>query len=295
MIPGIWWPLLAITVALLGSPVEARAPYGPRAAPPRTEIGASQAVSRGWRVTADASLRLYLPSGSLRVMVWDRDSVHVGGTLGTNASLFGGGASSHVKLGVEADDMRNGTLPSASLVVRVPRRARVWVKMIDGALSVSGTRAELEAYTIRGRVVVEDVAGSTTIESIDAPVTLNNATGDVRVRGSRAIVVLDRVNAFVSITTVSGAVVTTQSPIEGRIETVGGAITVRGVRDGARLGLQSHAGNVLLELPAERIPWMELSSYRGVVRRADTARGRPEFGRIDARSFRGNITVSLVP
>ncbi|GAB1342054.1 DUF4097 family beta strand repeat-containing protein [Gemmatimonas sp.] len=293
---GVRWSLLLAASALLWSVAGSHLQAGlaPVALPPAA-ADSGPPVSRGWRVTTDASLRLYLPSGTLRVVTWDRDSVHVGGTLGANASLFGGGAASHVKLGVEADNMRDGTLPTASLEVRVPRRARVWVKMIDGELSVTGTRAELEAYTIRGRVTVHDVAGSTTIESIDAPVTLSNATGDVRIRGSRAVVSLDQVNALVSISTVSGSVVTRRSPIEGRIETVGGGITVRGVKAGARLGLQSHAGAVLLELPAGRVPLLELASYRGVVRPAGSTMGREEFGRIDARSFRGNITVSLVP
>lgn len=290
---GLSWPLLLSASALLWARAGNWAPGTSRSALQRASEEAEQPVTRGWRVTADASLRVYLPAGALTVLAWERDSVDMTGTLGANASLFGGGEASHVKLGVEAHDMRDGTLPRATLVVRVPRRARVWVKMIDGALAVRGTRAELEAYTIRGRVEVQDVGGSTTIESIDAPVTLSQATGDVRIRGSRAVVSLDRVDALVSISTVSGAVVTNRSPVEGRIETVGGGITVRGVKAGARLGVQSHAGKVLLELPAGRVPLLELSSYRGVVRRADAATGRADFGRIDARSFKGNITVSL--
>jgi hypothetical protein len=267
-------------LSLLGSTSAPRAPIG---APP---------VSRGYAVTGDATIRLYVPAGRLDVETWDRDSVHLEGTLGPNASLFGGGARTHIKLGVEARSNTDETLPRATIQVRVPRRARLWVKMIDGQLQLSGTREELEAYTVRGAVVVRDVAGSTTVESIDAPVTITGATGDLRVRGSRGAVTLSDVQATMSVTTVSGSVTLTRSAAEGRVETIGGRIAVDGVAAGGTLELQSHNGALDIRVPATRVPLLELSSRSGAVRGTEL-RGAAAHGHIIARSFKGNVTAML--
>lgn len=255
-------------------------------------LAVAQPVARGFAAAPDVSMRLYVPAGTLRVEPWDRDSIHLAGTLGANASLFGGGARTHIKLGVEARTSTDGTIPVADLVVHVPRRARVWIKMIDGTMTVRGLRQELEAYTVRGRVEVRDVAGSTTIESIDAPVLLTDATGDVRVRGSRGTVRLERVDATLSVSTVSGRVELVRSLSEGRIETVGGAIAVDGVRAGGLLELQSHGGAVLVTVDAQRAPLLDLSSRQGVVQPPPVT-GKAQYGRITARSFKGDVTVQV--
>jgi hypothetical protein len=254
--------------------------------------GSAQPVVRGYAVAPDVTVRLYIPAGTLRIEAWERDSIHFAGTLGANAAVFGGGARTHVKLGVEARSHTDSTIPAAQVVVQVPRRARLWVKMIDGDLAVSGTTVELEAYTVRGRVDVHDVAGSTTVESIDAPVTLTDAIGDVRVRGSRAPVTLERVRAALSVSTVSGGVTLRASGVDGRIETVGGTIDVGGVRAGGVLELQSHSGTIVLRLDPRGVPALDLSSRRGTTPQP-RLRGDARYGRIAARSFRGDVRVEL--
>ncbi|MCU0647829.1 MAG: DUF4097 domain-containing protein [Gemmatimonadaceae bacterium] len=251
---------------------------------------ATSMANRGWRVHGEATVRVYLPAGRLTVETWDRDSVHLAGTLGPNAMLFGNGAPPHVKVGVEARSRVDSTLPQAWLVVQVPRRARLWVKAIDAELDLAGTQVELEAYTVRGAIRVRDVRGSTTIESIDAPVRLADASGDVRVRGSRATVECTRVHALATISTVSGAVVLRSSQVEGRVETVGGAITLDAVRPGGSLSLQSHAGDITLSLSTAARPVLQLWSRGGAVRQGQQ-QGDVRYGTIEARSFRGNVTV----
>jgi hypothetical protein len=257
-------------------------------------LASAQQVTRGHPAAADAAIRLYMPAGVLRVEVWDRDSIALRGTLGANASLFGGGAREALKLGVEARSATDGTLPTADLIVSVPRRARLWVKMIDGTLEVSGLRNELEAYTVRGRVTVYDLAGVVSIESIDAPIDARLVRGDLRVRGGRGAVVLEQLSATLSISTVSGAVTLRRSSADGRIETIGGAITVDGVRKDGRLELQSHSGTVRLAVDARRPPRLQLSSRRGQVP-SPAARGDPRLGEIIARSFRGDVLLVPLP
>lgn len=258
-------------------------------APPRGD----QPVARGLAASADVTMRLYVPSGTVTLETWDRDSVHLEGRLGANASVFGGGTRTHIKLGVEARSNADSTLPRASVRVRVPRGARLWIKMIDGQLRVSGTRAELEAYTVRGAITVRDVAGITSVESIDAPVTVSGATGDLRVRGSRGAVSLVNVQATMSVSTVSGDVNVTGPSADGRVETIGGRIAVNGVAPGGTLELQSHNGAIQIQLPLARIPLLTLSSRSGTVTGA-SLRGNAAHGQIIARSFKGNVTAAVL-
>lgn len=252
-----------------------------------------QPVARGLVASADVTMRLYVPSGTVTLETWDRDSVHLEGRLGANASVFGGGTRTHIKLGVEARSNADSTLPRASVRVRVPRGARLWIKMIDGQLHVSGTRAELEAYTVRGAITVRDVAGITSVESIDAPVTVSGATGDLRVRGSRGAVSLVNVQATMSVSTVSGDVNVTGPTADGRVETIGGRIAVDGVASGSTLELQSHSGAIQIQLPAARLPLLTLSSRSGTVTGA-SLRGNASHGQIIARSFKGNVTAAVL-
>ncbi|MBL0937786.1 MAG: DUF4097 family beta strand repeat protein [Gemmatimonadaceae bacterium] len=257
-------------------------------------VSVAQNVVRGFTATSDVTMRLYIPAGALRIEAWDRDSVHVEGTLGSNASLFGGGARTHIKLGIEARSTKDGTLPNAELRVHVPRRARLWVKMVDGTLTVTGIQQELEAYTVRGRMDVRDVAGTISIESIDAPVTLARATGDVRIRGSRGLVTLEQLDATLSVTTVSGGVALVRSQAEGRIESIGGGIAIDGVRAGSTLELQSHSGTLRISVPPKRPPLLELSSRGGTVS-DQGVRGDAKNGHIVARSFKGDVLVVRTP
>ena len=173
----------------------------------------------------------------------------------------------------------------------MPRAARLWVKMIDGTIDARGTSGELELYTVRGAIVVRDVSGVCSIESIDAPITLTQARGDLRLRGSRGRVEATDVQGTLSIATVSGPVVLQRISADGRVETIGGAITLTApALDGRTLELQSHAGDITLALDPSRAPLLDLSSRAGPAI-GERLTGASQFGRLSARSFKGHIAV----
>lgn len=250
-----------------------------------------QPVTRGFRASPDVTMRIYVPSGRIRLSVWDRDSIHVRGFTSTASQMFGGGTRTHVKFGVEPRVSGDSTLANADWEVSVPVGARVWIKMIDGIVAANGTQGELEVYTVRGGVSVRDAAGTTTVESIDAPVTILRSRGDVRVRGSRGAVTMENVEGTLSVATVSGPVFMTSVTSDGRVETIGGEISVTaGSLRGATMELQSHAGAITLTLDAQRSPLLDLSSRAGSVL-GDKVAGSAKNGQLVARSFKGRITV----
>ncbi len=268
------------------------------AQPKPSQPAVRQPTARGHAVTADVTMRLYVPSGRVRLSAWDRDSIHLRGTVSSSSTQFGGGSRTHMKFGVESRVAGDSTLPNADWEVFVPRSARVWVKMIDGQLEAAGVTGELELYAVRGSIAVRDVGGVTSIESIDAPVSVLRSRGDLRVRGSRGAVTLDGVAGTASVATVSGPVSLKSFTAEGRVETIGGTIAVNGGSlDGSTLELQTHAGAIDLTLDAARSPLLDLSTRAGPVQ-GPRLTGSAEYGQLSARSFKGRITVravSIVP
>lgn len=252
---------------------------------------AAQVAPHGFPATADVVMRVYVPKGRVTITTWTRDSIAVRGTLGANASFFGGGDRAHVKFGVEPRTSTDATLPSGDFTVVVPRGARLWVKMIDGELAVSGTTTELEAYAVRGRITVRAVAGVTAIESIDATVDVQGARGDLRVRGSKGAVTLDDITGTASVATISGPVSLTRWRADGRIETIGGDVRYAGgALPGAVLDVQTHAGAITLSLDRAAVPLLELTTRAGAVS-GDKLTGVAANGRIVGRSFKGAIRV----
>jgi hypothetical protein len=246
---------------------------------------------RGYHVTADVTMRIYVPAGRLRLVTWNRDSVDVTGTTSARTTVFGGGSNTHVKFGVEPATPGDTVLPRVDWTVTVPRAARVWVKMIDGSIETTGTTGELELYTVRGQITVQQAAGVTSIESIDAPVTVRGARGDLRIRGGAGLTTISDVRGTMSVATVSGAVTLDSVVADARIETIGGAVTMRGGSlAGNAIDIQTHAGAIMLHLDPASAPRLDLSSRAGQVL-GDRITGSDKQGQITARSFKGRITV----
>ena len=250
---------------------------------------------RGFAATATVNMRIFVPSGRVRVTVWDRDSIAVAGTIGASSAMFGGGRNDYVKLGVEP--LRTGdTNPAeADLSVTVPRRAHVWVKMTVGAIEASGTAGELELYAVGGSITVRQASGVVSVESIDAAVHLDAVRGDIRVRGGKAPMTVHDVTGTASITSVSGSVTLSGATPECRVETIGGDIIFDATRLGTSLAeLQTHSGAIRIEVDAQHVPQLDLSSRAGKVTQGPLTGVAPN-GRVIARSFKGDVTITPGP
>lgn len=255
---------------------------------------AQSPVRQGFAVAADASLRIWVPTGRVRLSTWDRDSVRVTGTMGKGAEWFGGGNGSHGKLGVELRDRMSGKLAQADLVIVVPRRAHVWIKMTSGDVAAQGTRSELEIVTVAGRVEVRDARGTVAIDAIDAPVSLTDIDGATRVNAGSGLVTLRDVRGTLTVATVGGGVdLAGDSLPDARLETIGGGVTVRGaLARTALIEISTHDGAIVLAPPAGGAPALDLSSRGAIVNPLKAPRA--PVGRIVARSFKGPINVQPV-
>lgn len=256
--------------------------------------GAQTPVARGWAVAPEVALRIWLPTGQVELETWDRDSVDVVGTMARGSSFFGGVGEGGrgAKLGAESVKRDDPRLSGGTLRVRVPRRARVAIKMTEGRVTAVGTAGSLEVLTVTGDVAVRQASGSVTVETIDAAVRISATRGAVRVRNGGGLVTLAEVEGSMTLTTVGGNI-TVDGPRmgDGRLETIGGTILLRGaLRPGARLDLQSHDGAITLALDKAALPRLDLATRGGILRNG-LGLGDARFGEIVGRSFKGGINV----
>ncbi|MEO5799757.1 MAG: DUF4097 family beta strand repeat-containing protein [Gemmatimonadales bacterium] len=253
---------------------------------------AQEKVQRTFAVGPAVSLRIWLPSGHVRVETWDKDSIGVVGSVAKGSTFFAGGGQTGAKLGVEQPNKRATTLANGDLVVTVPRRAQVFIKATNAIIETAHTYGDIELLTVGGKVTVEEAHGVVSIESIDAPIDVHGATGIVRLHNGGGEVGLRDVTGDLTVSTVRGGVqLTGESLGDAQIETVGGRVAIDGrMRRGAFIEVQTHDGNVSLRFRSNDVPLLELSSRGGEVSNG-LGVGNLKVGRVAVRSFKGGVNA----
>ena len=275
-----------------------------------TAARSQEPVSKAWPLDADGVVKIWNSAGSVRVIGWDKDSVSVTGTAPAGA-FYGGGGRTGVKLGVES----NGTVVAevkSDIVVRVPARARIWVKSTVADVEVSGVAGQVDASTIGGRLTIQGTPSELRAESMNgdlevaaspAYLRLKTATGRIKWTGGSDDVV---------VTTISGQLAISGGPVNrGRFESLDGnirfesAVAMRGA-----IEFDTHSGSVDLVLPKSSNAELSVSAVSGNLlgkpfKRGDRAGAGLETATvgsrgfsgtaISVRSFKGRVTASLQP
>ncbi|MHB1329022.1 MAG: DUF4097 family beta strand repeat-containing protein [Gemmatimonadales bacterium] len=249
----------------------------------RAGLVAQERVERGYRAAPDVVLRIFNLAGRTRVVAWDLDSVSVTGTLSPGGRFFGGGDGRMIKLGVEDPQ---GRQPKASLEVRIPRRARLWVKSGSADVAVSGVSGELEVMSVTGAVELEGTPRVATLESIEGNVTVTGAATVLRVRTGGGSVRISEVRGDLSVVTVAGGIsINSTEILSARLETASGAVTFRSsIAPDGRLEVDSHDGTVDLALPPAIDGRFDLASVRGQLT-VELPGYRPKRGDLRSAAF----------
>jgi hypothetical protein len=256
---------------------------------------------RAFAADSNIAIRLWVPDGLVEVRGWDSDSVDCRSTVESGARFVGGGSRSAAKFALESNQLTDHRLPSATIRVMVPRGARVWIKSTTAHVIVQGVRGEVDILQVDGRTVVRDLAGITTIESIDGSIGLDRVTGIIRVRGGAAAINLGTISGTLEVSSVSGAVGINNlgghnqppPPLRGRINTVGGKVTLfGGVGADGHLSIETHDGHVELNLSAVAVP--RLDAQGGTMNiAAGLSNPANKQGTIVVRTYRGSINAVI--
>ncbi|HEX5387496.1 MAG TPA: hypothetical protein VFW66_12385 [Gemmatimonadales bacterium] len=244
-----------------------------------------------------ASVKVFDPAGSVRIVGWDRDSIVVRGRVPPGQRFFFGGSAEGVKLGLE-DRAGVQDSPPCALVIYLPRRSHVsvktasaaitgsdvsgWFYSVSGAVHLSGSASSIEAETMGGSIDLDVVAPWVRARTGDGPLLLRGAPEDA------------------DAATIAGVLEIASAAIfRGRFASVTGDIHYAGApRTGGVFEFSDHSGAVDLLLPRGAGGDFNLSTITGEIVN-DYASVRPAIqGTGPARSLHlelggngGHVTV----
>jgi DUF4097 and DUF4098 domain-containing protein YvlB len=266
-------------------------------------------IERGLAVSPEVAVRVFNLAGTVRVSAWDRDSIAItaGVSKGGGTFYFGGSAAS-VKMAVEPPP-GVATVPGSVIEVKVPPRARVWVKTESAEILVSGLTGSVDLSTVSGRIWVEGHLRQLAAESMDGSVQVDGDHALVRLRSASGTLVLRGTAEDATLTTVSGTVaVGTHLLGRGRFESVSGGISFKsGLAPGGSFTFESHNGDIELRLSPSADAALDLTAVEGRIvndyGKEPVRAGRNGKGQtlslfrgqgaadVVARTFKGTITV----
>ena len=197
----------------------------------------------------DGIISLSVRAGSVRVEGWNRNEVHVKGTLERGVDrLRLESEGRHTRIEAVADD--DCRRCRVDLVIQVPAASRMEVRTVSASLEVAALTGALDAQTVSGRVRVSDTPAALRVETVSGAVSLETGTTPVDARSvSGSITVRSRASS-VEATTVSGRLdVESGDLYRGTFHSVSGAMQLAvGVVPQGRVDVESVSGAVTLSL-----------------------------------------------
>lgn len=272
-----------------------------------TSLSAQTRIEKGIRFNKDGSFRIYSLAGSVRIVGWSRDSVHVRGTVAKGDEFHMGGSPTGAKSFVENSDERNPG--DATLEVFVPARAKLWIKTASGSVTVSAFLGSLDIYTVSGAISVTGNPDDVNAEAIDGNIKLSGSPRYVRAKSASGRLDFSGTSDDATLSTVSGAVIVESGIFErARIESVTGPIRFDGsVASGGSVVFDTHSGTTDISIPNGAGTDIQVVTIAGKIANTLT-KSRPTQGRYGrgaelsttngeggaqmiAKSFKGNITL----
>ena len=224
--------------------------------------GAQLPVLRARSLDATAAVKIFNPSGSIRLVGWDRDSIVVRGRVARGEHLSFVGSASGVKVWIDDTDTSGDSRPS-QLVIYLPRASRISTK--SASADITGTDVSGWFYSVSGSIRLAGSATSIEAETMDGGIDLNVEVPWVRARTGGGTLTLRRPVPDADLATISGPLnVASASVRRGRFSSVTGDIRMIGAPPGdALLELSNHEGAVELLLPRNVGGVFDLSTVSG--------------------------------
>ena len=216
--------------------------------------------------TADVGVKIFVPTGSVRLIAWDRDSIVVRGRVGAGGHFFfaRGETNASYKLGVETRRADASQGPS-DFVINVPRRAEISVKTVDATITGEGVGGWF--YTVSGAIRLSGDAEHVEAESIRGDVDLDVTSMLVKARTGRGHMTVRGSPEDVDASTISGPL-DVESPAirRGRFSSVTGNVRyAANPAPGSIFDFSDHAGTIDLLVPRSASSRLDLSTVTGFI------------------------------
>ena len=250
--------------------------------------GAQGRIDERRATPATGTVEIHNLAGSVRVVGWSRNEVHVTGTLGREAervTVQNEGNRLVVRVVTPSRRTRSQG-PGTRIEVRLPARKRINVNTTSAEVDVREIEGEVEAHSVSGTVTVGGRPRAVTAQSRSGEVRVDARTGSVRAESvSGTVSVAGTVGGRVEAQSVSGEVVVTAASEGVDAESVSGSVRVSGVA--GRVDAQTVSGDIAVS--GERLSGA-FQSVTGTIRlRGGLARG----GDLDLETHSGDVDLQL--
>jgi DUF4097 and DUF4098 domain-containing protein YvlB len=267
-------------------------------------------------VNADVTVKIGNVKGAVHVTAWDRDQVHVTGTLGQGAKpLEIEQEGNTLSIQVKAPDHKgwfnwhgDSNMEPTTLNVQVPRGASLAVDTVSASTDISGmSGGTIESNSVSGDVRIDADSPKVDVNAVSGRVQLSGTMGKTNVQTVSGDIVAPQVREGGDLETVSGQIRLSGGPYASvTMNTVSGDIEVKGGLAGnGRIEIDSVSGDVSMDLPASLSAQMRVSTFSGSIHSAfgtvvekrhgpgsslDSTVGGGN-GRIEVQTFSGDVRL----
>lgn len=262
---------------------------------------------RAQRLSPVAPIKVFIPTGSISIVVWDRDSIEARGTVARGEHFYLAGDVHGVKVGI-MDHAEATPVKPSTVTLHVPRRSQLSVKAVSA--SIDARDASGWFYSVSGPIRLTGTSTSIDVESMAGDVAVDVTAPWVRARTGGGRLGISGAPEDLDAATVRGALDVQHAEVmRGRFASVDGDIRFSGEPpSGGVFEFSNHAGGVALALPDSASALVDLSTVVGTiangftqVRAAAGQNGRGgtlhlQLGlgaaRVTVRTFKGTITLA---
>lgn len=221
-------------------------------------------IERRLAFNPNASVKAFVPAGSVRLVGWDRDSLVIIGTLGRGAHFSFGGDRRGAKFEVSDDASGQNSRPS-HFDVYVPKASRVGVKCVSANIDASDVSGWF--YTVSGHIHLRGSASEVEAEAMDGDVAVAVSAPWVRARtGSGTLRLGGRVQDAAA-SSITGAVMISAAGLtRGQFGSVTGNVLFEApLGEGGIFDFDDHSGTVELRLPPTTAGSFQLTTIEGTI------------------------------
>lgn len=208
-------------------------------------------------------------AGSIRITAWNRDQIHIGGTLSRDAQQLAIEKTANgVSIRVVLPHSTFGNVEGSHLVIQLPAASQLEVHTVS---------ADIDAGGLDGSVRLESVSGNVALVSKSANIYANAISGDVGVTGSAPNAKIDahsisgklrieQVNGNLRAGSTSGDIqLAGENRLQGaKIETTSGDLRFAAtLSPDGDYEFHSVSGNVVLSLPTVPSATFDVASFSG--------------------------------
>ncbi|MFC1543976.1 DUF4097 domain-containing protein [Gemmatimonadota bacterium] len=236
---------------------------------------AQQSVDERRPATADGHVLITNISGSVKISGWDRNEVHVRGTLGEGTERLdftssGGTTRIEVVLPKGEEARRQQRIKGSDLEISLPAGSRVEVNTVSADITVSTVTGEVELDSVSGNIRVMNTPSRVRSESISGDIEIENAQTGTRANSvSGRISVARAVGSFDLGTISSDITVVGVNITDGSCSSLSGDIRLDAtLSSGAEIDLESHSGTVEIIVPANVSAEFDITTFAGGIKNA---------------------------